>query len=147
MRSSLDFGLRMDNQFFQGMVLVDSCDAMRNLYYVWRHYRPSSTFLHFLNLPKIYGPLAVDYFKSEIIKFKAALEEYSDHSVKDSDLVEAVRIYNETRDLLDKLYQMRKQVPPLLKGAMAAKVVRASQTMPKRDFNQKLSKFLEEVGK
>ncbi|MFQ5722746.1 MAG: 2-hydroxyacyl-CoA dehydratase subunit D, partial [Candidatus Aminicenantales bacterium] len=68
-------------------------------------------------------------------------------SIKDSDIAEAIRIYNETRDLMVKLYQLRKQVPPFLSGTVVAEVVRASQIMSKIEFNQKLSKFLEEVGK
>ncbi len=144
-RSCLDFGLRKKNQAFKGIVIVNSCDAMRSLYHIWNRYLSSETFIHFMDLPKIATSLALGYFRKEIQKLITSLEKYFGRRIKESALKEAVGIYHESRDLMRELYDLRKKQPLLINGTLVSKIVRASQRMPKKTFNQKLKKLIQEI--
>ena len=144
-RSCLDFGLKAEDQNLKGVVIAHSCDAMRGLYNSWLHYVPSTPFVHFMNVPKDTGPLAVDYFTKEVEKLRKALENYSDRRIEDSALWSSVDLYNESRDLLRKLYELRKTSAFPIKGTAVFRIIKASQKMPKESFNEKLRSFLREV--
>ncbi len=146
-RSCLDLRLRGKIPQMKGIVLLGSCDAMRSLYHVWRQYLSSSAFVHFMNIPKITDTPAVEFFKKEIQKLMDVLADYRGSEIKDSDLVEAVGIYNESRSLMSGLYELRKDVNLGLTGVLFYKIVQSSQTMPKKAFNRKLKEFLSDVEK
>ncbi len=146
-RSCLDIGLRGEIPQMKGIILLSSCDAMRSLYHVWRHYLSPSSFVHFMNIPKITGTRAVEFFKKEIQKLVDVLAEYRGSEIKDSNLVEAVGIYNESRSLMSELYELRKEANLGLTGALVYKIVQSSQSMPKKAFNRKLKEFLSDAKK
>jgi len=144
-RSCLDIGLRKDIPQLKGIVIASSCDAVRSLYHVWQHYLSWSAFVHFMNLPRNAGSRAVDFFKKEIRKLMDALVTEGGSKINDADLVEAVGIYNESRDLMSELYELRKNVNLGLTGGLVYKIVLSSQSMPKKAFNRKLKEFLSDV--
>ncbi|NIM90613.1 MAG: hypothetical protein GTO17_06655 [Candidatus Aminicenantes bacterium] len=144
-RSCLDFGLRKENQLLKGIIIVNSCDAMRGLYNIWSRYLSAETFVHFMELPKVATSLAVDYFKKEIQKLINSLEKHFGRRIKESALYEAVGIYNESRDLMSELYELRKDQSLPLNGTLVSRVVRAGQIIPKKTFNQKLKKLIAEI--
>jgi benzoyl-CoA reductase/2-hydroxyglutaryl-CoA dehydratase subunit BcrC/BadD/HgdB len=100
-----------------------------------------------MNIPKITGTRAVEFFKKEIQKLVDVLAEYRGSEIKDSNLVEAVGIYNESRSLMSELYELRKEANLALTGALVYKIVQSSQSMPKKAFNRKLKEFLSDAKK
>ncbi|NIO48326.1 MAG: hypothetical protein GTN73_02635 [Candidatus Aminicenantes bacterium] len=141
-RIYLDMGLRMEEKQLKGIVIVNSCDALRSLYHIWRKYVSSCSFVHFINLPRITSPLAVDYFKQEIQKLIIALESHIGRKIKESDIAEAIDIYNKSRDLMRELYELRKSEHLGLKGTSVFKILQASQRMFKRFLIKSLKNLL-----
>ncbi len=146
-RSCLDLGLREEERQLKGIVIAHSCDAMRCLFHVWQHYVSSTSFIHFMNLPRQTSSLAVEYFKNEIQMLMNAFEDYTDHKIEESALTEAIGIYNETRDLMRELYELRKNAHSSLKGTRVFEIIEASQRMPKKIFNKRLKKFITAIKK
>jgi len=144
-RSCLDFGLKAEDPTLRGIVIVHSCDAMRGLYHNWQHYVSATPFVHFMNVPKNSGSLALEYFTQEVQKLKAALETHINRTIEDSALWEAIDLYNASRSLMAELYELRKSPELQIKGTTVFKVIQASQKMPRESFNQKLKSLLEEI--
>ena len=144
-RSCLDFGLKAEDQDLKGIVIAHSCDAMRGLYNSWQHYVSSSSFVHFMNVPKDSSPLAIEYFTREVEKLKDALENYSGRKIEESTFWNTIDLYNESRDLLKELYELRKTFEIPIKGTTVFKIIRASQKMNKKSLNKKLKSFIQEV--
>ncbi len=144
-RSCLDFGLEAEDPSLKGIVIVHSCDAMRGLYNSWQHYVSATPFVHFMNVPKDSGSLALEYFTREVQKLKIALEAHSGRKIEDSALWGAVDVYNESRRLMMELADLRKSPELQIRGTTVYKIIQASQTMPKERFNKKLKNFLEEI--
>ncbi|NIM58638.1 MAG: hypothetical protein GTN76_04980, partial [Candidatus Aenigmarchaeota archaeon] len=144
-RSCLDFGLKGKDRNLKGIVVAHSCDAMRGFFQSWQHYVSSTPFVHFMNVPKDSSSLALEYFAKEVQKLRSALETYSGRKIEDSALWEAIDLFNETRYLLRELYALRKNPDLALKGKTVYRIIKASQKMPKKGFNQKLKNYIAEV--
>jgi len=144
-RSCLDFGLRALDQTFKGIIIVNSCDAMRGLYHSWQNYVSSTPFVHFMNVPKDSSPLALEYFTKEVQKLRNVLETHSGRKIEDPALWEAIDLYNESRELMKELYELRKRPELSIKGTTVFRVIQASQKMAKESFITKLRRFIQEI--
>ena len=66
--------------------------------------------------------------------------------ISDEKLWKAIKLHNQTRRLLRKLYELRKKDNPPITGAEALAVVVSSTAMPRERFNQMLKELLDELG-
>ncbi len=144
-RSCLDFGLKTEDSSLKGMVIMNSCDAMRGLYHSWLNYVPGTPFIHFMNVPKDTDPLALDYFRQEVQRLRTELEKFTGRKIQDSALWGAIDLYNESRDLMKELSELRRGPENSIKGTTVFKVIQASQRMPKESFNKKLRGFIQNI--
>ncbi|MDR3296374.1 MAG: acyl-CoA dehydratase activase [Clostridiales Family XIII bacterium] len=68
-------------------------------------------------LPRVKDrPNSRDYYRQEILTFKADVEKLSGRKVDDSDLSKQIKLYNQVRKLLVKLSALRKRPNPPLSG-------------------------------
>jgi benzoyl-CoA reductase/2-hydroxyglutaryl-CoA dehydratase subunit BcrC/BadD/HgdB len=65
--------------------------------------------------------------------------------ITDAALLNSIQVYNESRELLKKLYELRQRDKPPITGAETMEVLNASFRMPKELFNQWLSRLLAEL--
>ncbi len=145
-RRSLEYGFQNKDPKFLGVVITNSCDAMRCLYHNWKKYLPSTSFIHFLHVPRIRNSLAVEYFTKEIMGLKRALEDYSGRRIEESSLHSALRTYQESRELLKKLYDLRREERIDLDGVTFYRIMKESQEMPKAEFNPSLKNLIEKAS-
>jgi benzoyl-CoA reductase/2-hydroxyglutaryl-CoA dehydratase subunit BcrC/BadD/HgdB len=100
-----------------------------------------------MNVPKDTGLLALEYFTLEVQKLRTALEDYTGSRIQDSALWGAIDLYNESRDLMNELFELRKNPENSIRGTTVFKVIQASQRMPKKSFNKKLRGFIQNIKK
>lgn len=140
--SCLEEGMQDVYNFIDGVVMVNTCDARRRLYDTWRHYVSNSKFIHLLDLPKFVSPESKDYFHRQIILFMESLQNYFGCKITEEHLKRAIELWDETRSLLNRLYDLRKKSNPSINGAQAINIVKASMTGLKELFNKKLNALL-----
>jgi len=72
---------------------------------------------------------------------------YIENAVKvsDEDLNAVIKTYNESRTLLEKLFDLRKRKAPPLTGTDVMNVILAAITIPREPFNELLSSLLKEA--
>ena len=149
-RHSLDQAMRGEYNFLDGLVALFSCDHIRRLFDVWRHGKiefPYSPFyLHFLSVPFKTDDMAVEWMAHEILGFKRSLEDHFQVTITDDALRQSIKTYNERRNLLKRLYDLRKKEAPPITGAEVLSTIIASTAMPMDEFNQLMKKLLDEVG-
>lgn len=125
-RSVLDKALESD-LVLDGMVFVNSCDAMKRLHDVWRLYIDTD-FNHILDMPRIVSPDSIAYYVSELRRLIERLQESFGTKIGEDDLREAIRTTNHTRRLIERLHQWRRRPSPPLTGFEALDImIRASQ--------------------
>lgn len=141
--SSFEEALDGVHKFNSGTIIVNACDARRRLYDVWKHY-DNSKFLHILDFPKVYNENSKIYFKNQLLHLIKALEKDFNCKITDDSLKEAISLWNETRMLLNELYDLRKKGIAPITSSQAVNLVKASMMGMRREFNQQLSHLLDD---
>jgi len=144
-RSCLQMGLRGEYDFLDGVVGGSTCDGARRLFDLWRHYI-DTPFHHVLTVPRKYTERAHDLYHDQVRQFKQHLEEFLGIEITDEALCQSIELYNESRTLLGRLYELRKLASPPITGAETMEVLNASFRMPKELFNKQLKQLLAELA-
>ena len=143
-RSCFEQGFRDGYSQLDGLLACNSCDHIRRLYDVWENYM-ATPFTHILSLPCKATPSTLAFFQMEIKRLKERLEEYLGQEIPPEAIREAINVYNQSRQLLRRLYQLRRSHPPLITGAETLEIVLAGMVMPKDEFNLILQEYLDEL--
>ena len=111
-RSYFDLGLKGKYDFLDGAVFAHVCDVGEKLPRIWRT-RMHLPFYHFLEVPHTTHKASEESFKREIINFKKSLESFVGKDISSDDLKKSIEVHNRQRNLVRKLYELRKGDPPL----------------------------------
>jgi benzoyl-CoA reductase subunit C len=145
-RNIFDQALDGDLSFLDFLALSNTCDVSRRLYDNWAHYVETCPVYVVNNPQKLLQESNREYFMAELRRFRAAMEKLSGGPVTDERIEDAIVLYNETRDLLRELYELRKREHPPLSGAEALDICMATSLMPKDRANPLLRRLLAELG-
>jgi benzoyl-CoA reductase/2-hydroxyglutaryl-CoA dehydratase subunit BcrC/BadD/HgdB len=140
----LSEGLHNIYDFIDGIIVVDACDARRRLYDVWSHFLKPG-FGHFIDLPSHINSLSKDYFRKQIHGLSKAIENHFNCKITGESLNEAISLCNETRRLLNRMYEHRKSGAPRITGSDAINIVKSGMSGFKEEFNEKLARLLSEI--
>jgi bzd-type benzoyl-CoA reductase N subunit len=144
-RCLLELGFRGEYDFLEGAVFINGCDHIRRAYDNWEAHGSALPFMYILPIPHRITPRGLKWYKEEVLSLKEAVEQHFGVKITLEKLAEATRMCNETRRLLKKLYDLRAGDDPLFTGAEVVTVTSAAAAMPKMEFNQLLSRLLEEA--
>jgi benzoyl-CoA reductase/2-hydroxyglutaryl-CoA dehydratase subunit BcrC/BadD/HgdB len=125
-----------------GVVFVNSCDAMRRLHDVWRHYGRQS-FVHIVDILRVGDEDAIAYFADQLRALAGALAAHFGTTVTDDRLFAAIRHVNQTRRLVARLYELRTRTPPALAGAEAFPILLAGVRSDQALFQSALARYLD----
>lgn len=145
-RHAFNMALLGAYDFLDGLAMFNSCDNIRRIYDHWIR-QLKTPFTHFICLPKKAEPPQVAFFHNELTRLRQALEKHFGVEITGDKLREAIKLHNETRRLLRKLYELRKADNPPISGAETLAVVVASTAMSNRRFNELLSEVLDDLSR
>lgn len=143
-RSCLQLGLRNEYDFLDGVVGGSTCDGARRLFDLWRHYL-KPPFFQVLTVPRKSHEKAHELYYNQVEEFKNNLEKFMGVPITDNDLLEAIKIMNESRSLLKELYSLRALDEPLISGQETQEVLNSSFRMPKELFNETLKELIADL--
>lgn len=143
-RSCLELALRNEYDFLDGLVTCNTCDHIRRLFDVWK-YSLKTPFIHILSVPFKSSDNTCQYFRTQLLRLKEKIEDFSGENISNKKLQNAIQVYNETRNLLKKLYDLRGKESPPISGAESLSIVIASMITPKDYYNETLTKLLTEI--
>jgi benzoyl-CoA reductase subunit C len=145
-RSCLQLGLRKEYDFLDGVVGGSTCDGARRLFDLWRYYL-KPPFFQVLTVPRKSHERAQDLYYSQVEDFKKHLEEFMNVKITDADLLNSIKVMNESRSLLKELYELRKLDEPIINGQETMEVLNGSFRMPKEQFNTYLRNLIDDLKK
>ena len=146
-RNTLDQALKGRYDFLDGMVVPHVCDAVQRMFGFWRHYM-KLPYHQYFDIPHIFSASSFKFFTKELAYFKSGLENYIGHKISDEELRKAIDVHNENRRLVQELYSLRKQDPPLLTGSEVLRILKAGMMgRPVEEFNQLLRSAIAEAKK
>jgi len=144
-RSCLQMGLQGEYEFLDGLVAGSTCDGARRLFDIWCHYI-DTPFKHIITVPRKFSKRAHELYYGQLVQFRQHLEEFLGIEIGEEALLKSIEVYNESRRLLGRLYELRKSDSPPISGAETMEVLNASFRMPKELFNECLGQLLEELA-
>ncbi len=146
-KSCLQYLLEGQYKFLDGIAFTNTCDHTRRIYDILGETRPTDfSFMMMISCPRKVTDQSIDLYKKKLTEFKSKVEDYFQVEITNERLKKAVAVYNETRDLLKRLYELRRKKNPPLTGTQNMSVITAGTMMPKNEYNRMLKKLLEELG-
>jgi benzoyl-CoA reductase subunit C len=143
-RSCFDLAVKQRYDFLSGLVIPHGCDSMVRSYSVWSYALPLPYF-HFVNIPTVCDASSFEFFQAELETFRKSLEKFTGKKITDDDLAQAIRLYNENRDRVRALYELRKSDPPLISGRELTMVLTVLSSVPIQEASGLLDRVLNEV--
>ena len=145
-RSFIDDAVKQKLRFMDGMVfsvrqclLVKECPLI-----IERNAKPE--YMKILYLPPIYpGSATRDFLLGDLASFKESLEEFTGCRITDDSLRDSIDIYNKNRSLLERIYQIRRERPEILRASEVMRIVWSAMLMPKEDHNELLTQLIGEL--
>jgi benzoyl-CoA reductase/2-hydroxyglutaryl-CoA dehydratase subunit BcrC/BadD/HgdB len=104
----LDRAIDKDLPELNGVVLMNSCDAMRRLADAWGRVRPADNII-LLDLPATADDAAVAYLAGELARLVESLSEWSGGDITNSDIETSIRQYNQLPPLFARLRERLRQ--------------------------------------
>jgi len=143
-RSCLELGFTGRYDFLDGAIWNNGCDHIRRCYDNWKAKIPLP-FMYMLPVPHKISPHARERYREEVLKFREAVEAHFGVKLDSEKLADAISTYNETRNLLRNLYDLRTGDPPPFTGAQVLTILSAGTSMPRMEYNRLLRELLEEA--
>jgi len=127
--------------YLDGSVLAHACEASRGFYGVWK-LNSGMPHSHFLQVPATSKKTSRDFFISELKIFKSFLEEMSGNEITDDRLIHSIEVYNENRNLMKKLYELRSFSDSSISGSDIIDIIKAGLVLPKDEHNRMLENVI-----
>ena len=126
-----------------GLVQSDGCMMATRILDNWEHIAKKDgkeQFIHQVGAPRITNEATIGYYKTELQELADKLGEFSGTKVTEDGLKAAVIKTNEVRDLIARLYELRKEAK--VSGAEALRIMLASCDMAIDEYNAALKEFI-----
>lgn len=148
-RSILQLGLTGEYDFLDGICFLNGCDQMRRTYELLASKAAKKPMWQgMIAIPHYLGDNAFKWYKEELYNIKEDLRSYfGAKKVTDEELWDAIILYNKSRKLIGKLYDLRKEENPRISGADAFKLTLAAFYMDRNIYNKLLEEALGEIEK
>ncbi len=146
-RGILEKALADRLDFLDGMVFPHTCDSIQRLSDVWR-INLKKTFHADVVLPvKLTTAGARQYLIDVLDRFKADLERQLGREITHDDLARSVKLYNQIRLLLQRLYRLRCDHPEVLDGRDYHTIIRAAMIVEREIFLESLTTIVADLEK
>jgi bzd-type benzoyl-CoA reductase N subunit len=143
-RSILELNITGAYDFLDGFCYLNGCDHIRRVYDNLLKL-VKIPFHDFIPVPHVISDNGLEYYLQGLTNFKNHLEEHFKVDITSEKLKESIKIYNESRILLEKFYDLRKKDNPPISGSKALSVVAATSAMPREKYNSMLVDLLKDL--
>jgi benzoyl-CoA reductase/2-hydroxyglutaryl-CoA dehydratase subunit BcrC/BadD/HgdB len=145
-RNVFDSALKGKYDYLDGMVIPHTCDSISRTYDIWS-YNLQLPYSHFLNVPHVTDEPSLEFFKEILATFIKSLEKFTGNKISDERLAQAVETYNQNREAIRQLYELRKSHPPLISGVEMMKGLVAAMSLPVEESTELICSVTDEVKK
>ncbi len=143
-RSSFDSLLKGKYDFLDGIATIQVCDQVRFFLEVWQLDRPLE-FFHQMWRPHKLDCTNQIFLRSEIQRLISSLEAYLGTRINAEALQASIHLYNQSRAMLRRLNDLRKERPGIIKAADMVRVVAAAMFIPREEYNPLLGNLLAQL--
>jgi benzoyl-CoA reductase subunit C len=139
-------------KFLDGAIISNGCDSMRRLEECWRKASedyPGTLpgYYEYFSVPHKAVDYSIEFYENELKDMIATLENHFGVKITAKALKKSIKVYNEGRELLRKIddLRFRAEVPITGKDAMA--ILIAGHAIPRESFNDMLKAIIKDLEK
>ncbi len=145
-RDCLAQGLKGRYDYLNGLMIAQSCLHIRQAFWSWEKHVGGLEYTKFFIMPhKVQSKDAPEFLRGEIEDFRKEVEEWTGNKITDEALDNAIAVYNKNRELMRKLYDLRKGPNPPITGEEAMEISMAMVMVDKAEHNRALEELLEKL--
>lgn len=146
-RSTLELGLTKRVDLLDGMTFTTICDVARNLSGVWkRNFGGNGHVTELLHMPQRSADApATTYLTAEFHRIAERMAEASGQEPTAERLANSIELYNRSRALLRRLYEIRRDHPEKIATSELYVLERLGCVMAREEHNRLLEGAIEEV--
>lgn len=143
-RHTLNQLLEGELSFVDALLVTNSCDHIRRLFDICSA-RETAPFCHYLDVPHLDDEDSIARLATQLRKLRDRIESHFSVAVSDAKLAAALKLYNQTRDLLQRASKLTRENPPRARRSEILAMAVAASSMPKDRFNPLLERRLEQL--
>lgn len=140
-RSNLELVMSYEGDLFDGFVLPQVCDTTQHLSDIWRINFPDKYVESFLAPRQGDRPSAWYWVREEIKRLIASLSEWTGKTLKDEDLQESIKVFNENKALLKEIYEIKQKNPAAITNKEYFALIKLSMQVDKAELNKSIKKI------
>jgi benzoyl-CoA reductase/2-hydroxyglutaryl-CoA dehydratase subunit BcrC/BadD/HgdB len=140
-RSNLELVMSYEGDLFDGFVLPQVCDTTQHLSDIWRINFPEKYVESFLAPRQADRPSARYWVKEEIERLIASLSNWTGRTIQDKDLLESIKVLNESKTLLAQIYDIKRKNPAAITNKELFALIKLSMQVDKAELNKSLKKI------
>jgi benzoyl-CoA reductase subunit C len=141
-RRSLEDGLSGHLNFLDGVIFPHTCDSIQRLSDIWRLNLSFASHIDIVLPVKLNTESARQYMIDVIKKFKKDLENVLNTMISDEMLIHSLTVYNRIRRGIQRIYEIRREYPDIIKGSDIYNIVKSSMIMDRNLLPQKLDEII-----
>lgn len=141
-KSVLELGLSNHLEYLDGFCFSHTCDAMESLSSIWQNIFKEKLFARIFFPLKLNDTYSYDFLLKEMKGFQTNLEKYTGTQITEEKLWKSIRIYDENRSLLSKIYQWNRENPGILKRTDIFNIFISGASIPKEEHNELLTELI-----
>ncbi len=141
----LEFAVKGSYNFLEGVVIANYGVSIYRLYDTWSNL-VQTPFIRLLDVPKNNSEEAVNYYCKCIRNLVGELTAHFGQTVTDDHLSQAIKDYNETRNLFEQIYRMRRNNHNLISGGETVRLIQAATTASRTTVNAIISDLIDELA-
>jgi benzoyl-CoA reductase subunit C len=139
-------GLQKNYDYLDLIVHSSSCIHMAEAFNVWVRFAEFQEKSFLIPYPHIiHTKRASELMVESYGEFKQFIEDFSKKSITDDDIERAIKVYNQTRRLLKRLWEFLRHDNPPIAGPEVATATLAAQVMDKQECNQMLEELIKKL--
>lgn len=127
--------------FLDVVIATDWDQELVRLWDVWCYLKKTPHCL-IIDVPIVNTDTAVKFSVKQLIRFCQEIEAIAGMEISEKALENSIKVYETTRSLVHRLYELRKKDAPPLSGAEMLGITTAALLMPKEEFNAQLHSLL-----
>jgi len=144
-RALMGDGLAETYPFLSGLVIMNTCDAMRRLFDAWSHFR-DIPFVHLMDLPRITTQTAIERFREEIQNLADRVSSHYGVSIPTDTIKACLEASNGTHGLLRRVKDLVREGRLCLRGHELVELLRAGGILPRPTWNRFLERVIDNSG-
>jgi len=146
-RGVLEEGLSGRLDFLDGAVFPHTCDTIQRLSDIWRLNITKQFHIDLVLPVKLNTASARQYLIDILERFKKDLESALGVKITDAALSDSIKIYNQIRKLMMRLYTLRALRPEILSGRDLHSIIKAAMIMDRQLFLKTLGEIVPQIEK